>query len=85
MRIETVIKAKVNYKSNGKVVILLLIVGLIKKISLYFLVFAYRGFSSQTLAIHRTVGEGRRPSFIPLNYIHLLTNTQTFIATLHVM
>ena len=31
-------------------------------------------FSSQTLMIHRTVGKGRGPSFIPLYYFHLLTN-----------
>ena len=31
-------------------------------------------FSSQTLMIHRTAGEGRGPSFIPLYHFHLLTN-----------
>ena len=37
------------------------------------------GFSSQTLAIHRTAGEGRVPSFIPLYHFHPFTNIQTFI------
>ena len=39
------------------------------------------GFSSQTLTIHRTAGEGRRPSFIPLYHFHPLTNIEM---TLHV-
>ena len=37
------------------------------------------GFSSQTLTIHRTAGEGRGPSFIPLYHFHPLTNIATFI------
>ena len=40
--------------------------------------FFYR-FSSQTLTIYRTVGEGRGPSFIPLYHFHPLTNIETFI------
>ena len=42
-------------------------------------IFFYRDFLSQTLAIHRTAGEGRGPSFIPLCHFHLLRNLQTFI------
>ena len=34
--------------------------------------FLLSGFSSQTLAIHRTAGEGRGPSFIPLYHFHPL-------------
>ena len=41
--------------------------------------FFLSGFSSQTLTIHRTAGEGRGPSFIPLYHFHLLTNIETFI------
>ena len=37
------------------------------------------GFSSQTLTIHGTAGEGRGPSFIPLFHFHLLTNIEAFI------
>ena len=33
--------------------------------------FFLSGFSSQTLTIHRTVREGRGPSFIPLYHFHL--------------
>ena len=40
--------------------------------------FFYQGFL-QTLTIHRTVGEGRGPSFIPLYHFHPLTNIETFI------
>ena len=40
--------------------------------------FFLSGFSSQTLTIHRTAGEGRGPSFIPLCYFHPLTNIETF-------
>ena len=36
-------------------------------------------FSSQTVAIHRTAGEGRWPSFIPLYHFHPLTNIEIFI------
>ena len=32
----------------------------------------YQGFLSQTLTIHRTAGEGRRSSFIPLYHFHPL-------------
>ena len=43
------------------------------------LFFFYQDFLSQTLAIRRTAGEGRGPSFIPLCQSHPLTNVQTFI------
>ena len=43
--------------------------------SLFFL----SGFSSQTVTIHRTAGEERGPSFIPLYLFHPLTNILTFI------
>ena len=36
-------------------------------------------FSSQTLTIHRTGGEGRGPCFIPLYHLNPLTNIETFI------
>ena len=36
-------------------------------------------FSSQTLTIDRTPGEGRGPSSIPLYHFHSLTNIETFI------
>ena len=45
--------------------------------------FFYQGFFSQTLTIHRTAGEGRGPSFIPLYHFYLLTNIETLFATLH--
>ena len=45
--------------------------------------FFYQRFLSRTLTTHRTAGEGRGPSFIPLYHFHPLTNIQTF-ATLHV-
>ena len=41
--------------------------------------FFYQGFLSQTLTIHRTAGEGRGPSFIPLYHFHPLTNIETLI------
>ena len=41
--------------------------------------FFYQFFLSQTLTIHRTEGEGRGPSFIPLYHFLLLTNMETFI------
>ena len=37
------------------------------------------GFSSQTLTIYRTAGEGRAPSFIPLYYFHPLTNIDIYL------
>ena len=45
----------------------------------YDLIFFLLGFSSKTLTIHRTAGEGRGSSFIPLYHFHPLTNIQTFI------
>ena len=42
------------------------------------------GFSSQTLTIHRTAGEGRGPSFIPLYHFDLLTNIRHLFTTLYV-
>ena len=39
----------------------------------------YMSFHSRTLTIHKTTGEGRDPSFIPLCYFHLFTNIWTFI------
>ena len=44
--------------------------------------FFYQGFLSRTLPTHRTAGEGRGPSFIPLYHFHSLTNIQTFILQL---
>ena len=41
--------------------------------------FFLSGFSSQTLTIHRTAGEGKGPSFIPLYHFHPPTNVETFI------
>ena len=41
--------------------------------------FFLSGFSSQTLTIHRTAGEGSGPSFIPLYHFHPLTSIETFI------
>ena len=41
--------------------------------------FFLSGFSSQTLTIHKTAGEGRGPSFIPLYHFHPLTNIETFV------
>ena len=41
--------------------------------------FYYQGFLSQTLPTHRTAGEERGPTFIPLYHFHPLTNIQTFI------
>ena len=46
---------------------------------IYIQFFFLSGFSSQTLTIHRTEGEGRAPSFIPLYHFHPLTNIETFI------
>ena len=43
------------------------------------ILFFYQGFLSQTLTIHRTAGEGRGPSFIPLCHFHPLTNIEIFI------
>ena len=51
---------------------------------LFFFFFFYQDFLSQTLTTHRTAGEGRGPSFIPLYHFHPLTNIQTLFATLHV-
>ena len=39
-----------------------------------FILFFQSEFFSQTLMIHRTAGEGRGPSFIPLYQFHPLTN-----------
>ena len=41
--------------------------------------FFLSGFSLETLTIHRTAGEGRGPSFIPLYHFHPLMNIETFI------
>ena len=41
--------------------------------------FFYQGFLSQTLTIHRTAGEGRGLSLIPLCHFHPLTNIEIFI------
>ena len=46
-------------------------------------IFFYQKFLSRKLTTHRTAGEGRRPSFIPLYHFHPLRNIQTF-ATLQV-
>ena len=46
------------------------------------LFFFYQSFLSKTLSIHRTAGEGRGPSFIPLSHFHPLMNIQTFILKL---
>ena len=44
-----------------------------------FFFFFVSGYSLQTLTIHRTTGEGRGPSFIPLYHFYPLTNVETFI------
>ena len=44
--------------------------------------FFYQGFLSQTLTIHRTAGEERGPSFIPL--YHCSRTLRHLFATLHV-
>ena len=41
--------------------------------------FFLSGSSLQTLTIHKTAGEDRGTSFIPLYHCHPLTNTETFI------
>ena len=43
------------------------------------MIFFLPGFSSQTLTIHCTAGEGRGSSFIPLYHFHLLANIEAFI------
>ena len=43
--------------------------------------FFYQGFLSRTLTTHRTAGEGRGPSFIPLYHFHLLTNIYLQLCT----
>ena len=48
----------------------------VKRVKTFFFL---SGFSSQTLTIHRTAGERRGPSFIPLYHCHLLTNIETFV------
>ena len=51
---------------------------------IYFIFFfLYQGFISQTLAIHRTAGEVRRPPFITLYHFQPLTNIQAFVCNLH--
>ena len=44
--------------------------------------FFYQNFLSRTPTTHRTVGERRGPSFIPLYHLKPLTNIQTFILQL---
>ena len=45
--------------------------------------FFYQGFLSQILMIHKTAGEGRGPSFIPLYHFHPWDDYHVFlIATL---
>ena len=44
--------------------------------------FFYQGFVSQTLTTHRTAGEGRGRSFIPLYHFHPLMKIQTSILQL---
>ena len=46
--------------------------------------FFLSGFSSQTLMIHRTAGEGRGPSFFPLYHFTLSRTLRHLFATLHV-
>ena len=41
--------------------------------------FFYQSFLSRTLSNHRTAGEEKGLSFIPLYRFHPLTNIQTFI------
>ena len=41
--------------------------------------FFYQGLLLRTLTTHRTAGEERGPSFIPLYHFHPLTNIQIFI------
>ena len=40
---------------------------------------SYQGFVPRTLTTHRTTGEWRGQSFIPLYHFHPFTNIQTFI------
>ena len=42
----------------------------------------YQGFLSQTLTIHRTAGQGRGWSFIPLYHFHQLTKIKIFVCNL---
>ena len=50
----------------------------------YFFFFFYQGFLSRTLTTHRTAGEGRGPSFIPLYHFHRSRTLRHLFATLHV-
>ena len=58
----------VNNKQNNALLIL----------EVFFFFFSI-GVFFQTLTTHRTAGEGRGPSFIPLYHFHPLTNIGTFI------
>ena len=44
--------------------------------------FFYQGYLSQTLTIHRTAGEGRGSSFIPLYHFHPLMKIEAFTCNL---
>ena len=44
-----------------------------------YIFFFYKCFLSRTLATHRTAGEGRGSSFLPLYHFHPLTNIHTYI------
>ena len=57
---------------------------LLSKTILNVLFFFYQGFLSLTRTTHRTAGEGRGPSFIPLYHFHPLTNLRHLFATFHV-
>ena len=46
------------------------------------IVFLSQGFLSRTLMTHRTAGEGRGQSFIPLYHFNPPTNIHTFILDL---
>ena len=50
----------------------------------FFVFFFYQAFLSQTLTTHRTAGEGRGPSFIPLYHFHRSWTFRHLFATLHV-
>ena len=45
------------------------------------IIIIFSGFFSWTPTTHRTSGEGRAPSFIPLYHFHPLKNIQTLICT----
>ena len=53
-----------------------------KKMDFDYFFFFYEGFLWQILATHRTAGEEKGPSFIPLYHFHPLMNIHVFICNL---